>query len=126
LKNELLDYNELNVDASNPFSQYGRDNPEILFYCQMVSSPILSNTRLNVDSNLYDSYLSNDLRKPAFYRFNAERLIYKGGYTGITTSMFTGLTTAEIYLLIAECKARTEPSSEGAIWYVNELLRKRM
>lgn len=124
--NQLLDYNTVDVYAQNPFSQYGRDNIEILFYAQVINNTIFANSRLNVVKELYDSYEDNDLRKKAFFRVDGDRIIYKGGYMGGTTNMFIGVTTAELYLLMAEFMLRIDGGVEQSVKYLNAFLKNRI
>ncbi|WP_316812561.1 RagB/SusD family nutrient uptake outer membrane protein [Pedobacter heparinus] len=115
----LLDYNE--VLASANF--IGRYNKEVLFHTNFVASFITTNCL--VDRNLFDAYLSNDLRKTRFYRQNANNTIsFKGAYESLTNQQFNGLSTDEIYLTRSECYARAGKTAE-AMKDLNDLMIKR-
>lgn len=123
MSNELIDYNLLDTSSAVPFPTYGIDNPEILFYATAVKTPILSDTRITIDSTLYGSYEDHDLRKKVFFTKRDNRVIPKAGYSGITAFIFTGITTAELHLIAAECFAMTD--IDRAIELVNRLRRNR-
>lgn len=103
-RNELLDYNnsnEVKLTAAFPFSLF---NKETTFYMELKPT-ILSNAYSNIDSVLYRSYDSNDLRKQAYFKLTANTVNFKGQYSG-STLLFGGVATDEIYLIRAECLAR--------------------
>jgi len=125
---QLLDYNDGNVvSLSNTyrFSTRGTNNPEVLFYaegantsiCPWTSSPGI------VLPELYKSYSDADLRKTFFYAFQDTDVKYRGAYSGSDLN-FTGLAIDEIYLVRAECYARTG-KTESAMADINTLLAKR-
>jgi len=122
----LLDYNEVNTSLSFPFAFDGRGqgNREIIFFSQVTVS-ILANSRLNIDSLLYDSYGESDLRKQAFFFDTGGRNVFKGSYSGTASLKFTGLTTAELLLVRAECNARLG-KIEDAVADLNLLLSNRI
>jgi starch-binding outer membrane protein, SusD/RagB family len=117
----LLDYNLLNVNASFPIVQF---NAEVLFQARNVTSIMSNQNNCLVDTNLYKSYASNDLRKVIFFKNNPSGLVvFKGGYNGSSTS-FSGVANDEVYLIRAECYARKGQVSE-ALNDLNTLLIKR-
>lgn len=120
----IIDYNNIDVNVNLPFPRTGQGNEEVIFYSQMNNATILSNSRLIVDSLLYDSYLSSDLRKNAFFYNNAGVYTFKGHYSGLTANYFCGLTVPEILLIRAECYARLG-EVEGALLDLNTLLKNR-
>jgi len=101
LKNTLLDYN-LVEEEDYPFARF---NDEVIFHSSNTGI-ILSNTRLNPDTLLYQSYTDADLRKSLFFKQTGGRLTYRGSYDG-SSRMFCGIATDEIYLIRAECFARS-------------------
>ena len=120
LKDGLLDYNTLAPSASAPFPlPFSAVNPEILFFSEMSTS-LLGNPAVGVDSTLFKSYQDGDLRKTLY--FSAARN-FKGSYTG-TLYPFSGLGTDEVYLNKAECLARLGQTSL-AMDVLNRLLEKR-
>ncbi|MFA4867836.1 MAG: RagB/SusD family nutrient uptake outer membrane protein [Pedobacter sp.] len=120
LRNELLDYNKIVISTSRTFAHpFTTPNPEILFWARDNFGVNNSSTFL-VKQSLYDSYASNDLRKSRFFTA-ARRFI--GTYTGLSQSL-CGLTTREVYLIAAECEARSNKTNE-ALDYLNTLCQKR-
>ncbi len=105
ISNDLLDYHSLDLDAAFPFPINGLQNPEIIYFTMMSYAPILANAYLHVDSTLYKSYTDADLRKRGFFLETEGNVSFKGGYTGSPIIHFSGLTTAELYLIRSECTA---------------------
>lgn len=125
LKADLLDYNntaEVNVTASVPFKPY---NTEIVFYSEMNTNVYVhSTTKSFIDTALYSDYSDSDLRKTAFFSPSAGYEKYKGSYLANISHFFTGIATDELYLIRAECSARTG-NMEAAIAELNALLINR-
>lgn len=121
---EIIDYNNVDVDANTPFPLYGQGNKEIIFYSQMDVAAILLNSRLTIDSALYESYENDDLRKRAFFFDNDGRKAYKGSYAGMASYMFSGLTIPELILVRSECNVRLG-ELEAAVADLNHLLSNR-
>lgn len=121
LNDILLDYNTVDPSPARPFPKF---NPEVVFYTFAGNFPILSNSRAKIDSNLYQSFEENDLRKLIFFRNNNNGTYgFKGTYSG-GTGGFTGIANDEIYLIKAECLAR-DNKVEEAMNTLNALLIKR-
>ncbi|GAA0884988.1 hypothetical protein GCM10009120_35870 [Sphingobacterium siyangense subsp. cladoniae] len=121
-RNELLDYNnsnEVKLTASFPFSLF---NKETTFYMELKAT-ILSNAYSNIDSVLYRSYDSNDLRKQAYFKVLNNVINFKGQYSG-SALLFGGVATDEIYLIRAECLARAGKLVEAQA-DLNKLLATR-
>lgn len=122
--NNLLDYNDLaevNPSSNYPFKVL---NKEVIFHA--ASNYVFDLLNSKVDSVLYDSYESNDIRKAAFFHDNGDGSFqFKGNYAqaGIIL-LFCGIATDEIYLIRAECKARAGKVQE-AMDDLNILLNKR-
>ncbi|GEP94089.1 RagB/SusD family nutrient uptake outer membrane protein [Chitinophaga cymbidii] len=128
--NGLLDFNSNTISISKPyrFPDFLSGNDEIIFYAYAVgNSAATPNDGLNhafVDSTLYDSYDSNDLRKIYFYNVTSSgKPKFRGTYAGIGRN-FAGIATNEVYLIRAECNARLNNLPE-AISDLNVLLEKR-
>lgn len=121
----LIDFNNLDFNKNYTFTNdYGISNKEVLFFWQMANSPIISPVRLNVDEELLSTYEEVDLRYSAYFNKNTENgMGFKGSYGG-DRLMFTGLTTSELWLIRAECRARMG-QGEKAIEDLNELLKHR-
>lgn len=118
----LLDYN--NIPSGAGFKQY---NEETILFATMGSSRIFNNSATcPVDSTLYNSYDTSDLRKKLFFDAGAGNAkVFKGSYSGPSNSAkFCGLTTAEVFLIRAECYARKD-SVAAAMQDLNTLMIKR-
>ena len=128
--NTLIDYNdasEVNTNLSEPFINKGIRNKEILYYINEDGSLNAVNTSAKIDSVLFNSYDTTDLRRAAFFRQNTPENTYrfKGSYNGSSSvGAFTGVGTAEVYLIKAECNARLGNIST-AMQDLNSLLVKR-
>lgn len=121
LKNFLLDYNSLNPAAAQPFSRF---NQEVIFAANMMTAPMHYVNNLMIDSSLYQSYATNDLRRSLFFQSNGTGTFgYKGSYDG-ASSLFNGIASDEVYLISAESQARTGDIN-GALAALNTLLLKR-
>lgn len=128
IKNALINFNELNTSLTFPFSQVKyANNPEVIFACVMLYNPwpiIVRGATARVDSILYSSYGSNDLRKGTYFRAaSPSGYRFKGSYDG-KDYLFTGLATDELYLIRAECLARKGAVVES-ITTLNTLLQAR-
>lgn len=125
---ELLDYNTLNPNLSYPFTTLNIKNPEIIFACNMVGSRGASYPTRDmfalVNSELLSLYKQGDLRRDVFFKNNPNNTVsYKGSYNG-DDYFFAGITTSELYLILAECYAR-EQKLDKSLEYLNRLLEKR-
>jgi hypothetical protein len=96
----------------------------------LYQSNLLSTTNLfyhssfSVDSTLYDSYSSQDLRKELFFTIGPSGLpVPFFNYSG-NTEKFSGLATDEVFLIRAECHARLE-NKESALQDLTKLLNTR-
>jgi len=123
LQNTLMDYNTIDPNNEYPFAVF---NDEDIFQCEMISGPdnIPVNPYLSfVDSNLYNSYADNDLRKTLFFKPLGVDYYFTGSYSG-GYQLFAGIATDEMYLIRAECEARKHNIS-AALTDLNSLLVKR-
>lgn len=121
LYNKLTDYNTLNPGASLPFLKF---NEEVVYDEDMLAQAIFINPRRIVDSTLYSLYETNDLRKSLFFFTSSGVINFKGQYTGSAISNFSGTSTAELYLIRAECNARIG-NTTAALSDLNMLLKNR-
>lgn len=119
----LLDFNQIDVGRPIPFS---RQNEETLFYMTVSGNEsVFSPSFANVDTVLFRSYEDADLRRQAFFTTNNNRTVFKGSYTGANNStLFGGITTAELYLNLSECYIRLGQVETG-LSYLNVLLQNR-
>lgn len=123
VKNILIDYNTLNPSIQYPFGDY-RNNPEVVYYFHSQSGLSGVEGVAIVDTSLYKSFQSNDLRKSLFFvDIGGGSYSFRGKYTG-NAALFTGIATDEIILIRAECNARLGSTSE-AMQDLNNLLSKR-
>lgn len=121
LKNDLLDYNTISATPAFPFTVF---NKETLFASFANTNNLVTNTKAMIDSNLYASYATNDLRKTLFFKDNGnKRFSFRGSYTG-SAAYLTGVCTDEMYLTCAESFARSGNVS-AAMNDLNALLVKR-
>lgn len=124
LNSKLIDYSSLQYTSTDsPFDPY---NDETIFYSFISGgSFLLSNVR--IDSILFRSYQDDDLRKVAYYNYDPVRNVtqFKGTYSGPGQgTFFSGLATDELYLIRAECYARSGRINESMI-DLNVLLKTR-
>lgn len=121
---ELLDYNTVNSNLTVPFTP---SNAEVIWLASTNSvSALLAPARCRIDTLLYASYASNDLRKNTFFIKNSDGYYtFKGTYDSrVTGYLFKGLTMDELYLIKAECEVRGGNIQEG-LTKLSELLSYR-
>lgn len=116
----LLDYNTISESAATPFT---RLNPESMVIGSIGKNylTVLYDTpaSISITRELYDLYTDDDLRKTIFFQTDlATGLIKtKRNYSGPSLLPYAGLATDEVYLIKAECAARS-----GDVGVVKELL----
>ena len=126
--NTLLNFNNLTTTATYPFPLF---NNEVIFHKTMNNYSSISSPYAMIDSNLYASYSTNDLRKQFFFKLNVNSSTYYnlntayfiGSYSNAKLN-FTGLTVDEMYLDRAECEARAGNMGPAMI-DLNTLLQTR-
>lgn len=125
INSQLIDYNnasDVNIGGAVPFKELNR---ETLFYTKISTGYAGINPSVGlVDSNLYILYNSNDLRRTAFFRSTGLYRSFKGSYTANAFTLFSGITTAEMFLTRAECYARAG-NKDAALADLNSLMIKR-
>jgi len=119
LNNNLIDFNTLDKKAAYPIPPFNR---EMIFYVSTYGYELASNIA-NIDSNLYASYATDDLRRSIFFKVKNGIASFKGSYNGDYT-LFTGIATDEMYVTRAECEAR-EINITAALNDLNTLLSMR-
>ncbi|MBD1395143.1 RagB/SusD family nutrient uptake outer membrane protein [Mucilaginibacter glaciei] len=121
--NKLIDYNTLTVSAAIPFKQF---NDEVIYDSKAAGPQALSQSKARVDTLLYASYSTNDLRRNVLFKVNPNGTVaFKGNYTGVAgASLFTGIATNELYLIKAETAVRNG-DSRTALTALNSLLVTR-
>jgi SusD family. len=120
LSNTLLDFNTLSNGRIPLFT----NNPEVLYNATSLSYGPISPLNAIVDSNLYNSYDTNDLRRSIFYKLFNNQQTFWGSYDGRIIPFFSGLATDEVLLSRAECNARLG-NLDDATNDLNTLLEKR-
>lgn len=119
-KNDLLDFNE--IPETNP--TLGIFNKEVIFHCTMSNwGLVFVPTYILIDTNLYNKYDKNDLRKTRFFENNAGEISFKGTYNQDILP-FSGIATDEVYLIRSEAFVRDHQLSKG-LDDLNYLLRTR-
>ncbi len=118
MKDTLLDYNSLDTTAAYPVKRLG---PEIIME-NMLNLSFSAFTR--IDSSLYKMFDSNDLRKQILFNDNADGSHSFGGSYEGSGAAFGGIATDELYLMRAECLARSGNTAQ-ALTDLNTLLTKR-
>ncbi|MEJ5089092.1 RagB/SusD family nutrient uptake outer membrane protein [Sphingobacterium faecium] len=122
LNNFLINFNDVPASSAMPFARF---NDEVLFPASTFLAGPLGTFFSRVDSNLYLSYGSQDLRKERFYQKSEDgHYSFKGSYDGSESGIFVGITTSEIYLIRAEAAVRTNNIQHG-LSDLNHLLKNR-
>lgn len=125
INNTLSDYNNfittnyvLTNSAQFPLS-------EMLYLSKLTNYSPFSFTRGIVDSSLYQSYESADLRKTYFFQTYSGQIRFRGSYYFKKNGyLFDGMANDELYLIRAECYAR-QGDVNAAMKDLNALLIKR-
>ncbi len=121
LKSNLIDFNTLSATANYPMGTF---NAEIIMDFTIQGQSLLSNSWNKMDTTLYRSYATNDLRRTLWYKAAGTGMVaFFGSYEG-NSSSFGGFATDEMYLVRAEASARTGNGS-AAMSDLNALLIKR-
>jgi tetratricopeptide (TPR) repeat protein len=120
----LLDFNDKSVVDSTSASPIQKFNAEVIFYAT-VASPVNALSFASVDTTIYRSFDSIDLRKPVYFSSRPDGTkFFKGSYNGGSSDLFQGIAVDEMYLIRAECNARLNNADE-ALNDLNKLLIKR-
>lgn len=112
----LIDYNTATA-TTTPFGQVLPNGmEEVIFYNKKLSYAFFTSGIIKIDPSLVNLYQANDLRKRYYFRDGSNGSVSFTGYEGLTTD--------ELYLISAECKARRK-DTHGALGELNVLLLKR-
>jgi tetratricopeptide (TPR) repeat protein len=127
LYNALLDFNDstlVNKSSPSPIPIF---NKEVIYFT-FTGSCLNASAKAKIDSNLYRSYDSSDLRKVVFFSpntgINAGTYRFKGSYNGGSVNLFNGIATDEVYLIRAEAYARLD-NKNAALNDLDTLLIRR-
>jgi starch-binding outer membrane protein, SusD/RagB family len=112
--NSLMDYAD-NLSAIHAGSAFSLFNPEVDFPAVCLFNKGVYSFG-GITPEFYQSYDTNDLRKILIF--------FKGSYSGDDTKLFCGISTGEVYLIVAECYARLG-RTENSADILNALLQKR-
>jgi hypothetical protein len=118
--NTLTDFNTLSPTS---FSISNDFLAEDIYHTSLIFYSLLHRRNSIVDSNLYRSYDSNDLRKSLYFFTSSGQIRFRGTYD-YNGNKFSGLATDEMYLIRAECNARFG-NLTSAMNDLNTLLIKR-
>lgn len=117
ITNALMDYNQLDPTPYYPFPY---SNVENLYYNHSQKTL----PRIKIDSTLYASYDSDDLRKILYFKdLNDGSYGIRNNYDQ-NASYYMGIATDEMYLIKSECEARFG-QVEQAMKDLNDLLITR-
>ncbi|MEI3796561.1 MULTISPECIES: RagB/SusD family nutrient uptake outer membrane protein [unclassified Chitinophaga] len=139
LRGQLIDFNTLGADDPANFyeyafaADYGASNPEMIYYSvsdngYTTALNSVFKDRAEFHPSLLALYEPGDIRYKVYFRpyidVDGYRfLVFKGSYAAY--SYFSGLAADEIYLLNAECNARTN-KIDKALDDLNLLLKNRI
>ncbi|WP_164126427.1 RagB/SusD family nutrient uptake outer membrane protein [Sphingobacterium luzhongxinii] len=126
LHSEVMDFNDPNLKLGSNLPFANKYNPEVVFYSAIGTYSISTAHPMyaRIDKGLYDSYEVADLRKQAYFLPLADGYRFKGMYSENKNLCFTGITTAELLLIKAECRAR-EKDVKGTTDAMKLILQKR-
>ncbi|MGN6801264.1 MAG: RagB/SusD family nutrient uptake outer membrane protein [Ginsengibacter sp.] len=123
IQNTLIDYNNADSTASKPFTRF---NDEVIFSAATAGNATLYTSHRIVDSFLFSSYSTNDLRRALFFKkTGANQYGFKGNYQESAFGvLFNGFAVDEMLLIRSESFAR-ENKVSLAMDDLNELLAAR-
>lgn len=123
---KLTDFNTLNKTASAPFTY---DAEETIYFSRIINrytdltSALVKNT-YGISSELLNLYDPSDLRLQIYFQKNTIGNYNIKRINTLNTFPFSGIATDEIYLIKAECLARSGQTAES-LEYLNQLISKR-
>ncbi len=118
----LVDFNTVNASAAMPLGAF---NAEVIFHSLALFSNTVYTGMANIDTLLYQSYDTNDLRKQVYFSGPpGGPWSFKGTYYSDPFYYFNGIAVDEIYLIRAEANARLGHTT-AAMNDLNTLMEKR-
>lgn len=108
LRNTLINYNSINGSVTRPMPVIlPNGNDEVLYYAFLLTYTYTTSSLVYADPALYSSYSDKDLRKSLFFSYKGPgTATFRGSYTG-NIRLFGGLAVDELYMIRAECLARS-------------------
>jgi len=111
MNTKLIDYNSLDNSAAYPFPLF---NDEVIWHAELANNFSLANRNGVITDELFNLYEIDDLRKTLFFQANGpDSRRFIGNYSGVKGPLFNGLANDELYLILAECKVRSNRIQEG-------------
>lgn len=107
-RSQFLDFKTLTIPPLAELfpNDYGLSNPEILFFIGNNVRPISGWVGFDAEPELLALYEAGDIRRQAYFGTTADnRQAFRASYGG-PSLVFNGLTTAELWLMRAETRAR--------------------
>ncbi|QRY55942.1 RagB/SusD family nutrient uptake outer membrane protein [Sphingobacterium siyangense] len=103
-----------NTSGSRPLNLRSKEIHVSAIMVKPSSNPSIG----RINSSLYNQYEDSDLRKMLFFRKESDgKVTFRGHFMN---NLFTGTTTGEVLLILAECKARLGDKN-GALEALNTL-----
>ncbi len=127
LYNTLIDYNTISKTSTTPFST---TNDELIYNATQVVAygeftGNYATARGRISKEIIYFYSPNDLRLVLYFnKLTDSTYTKKRGYRGTGSYAFTGLATDELFLIKAECLARSGQTLI-AMEVLNQLISKR-
>ncbi len=121
---QVIDFNDLNPNSAFPIPATNQTSSELIFYTRMYGSLMVGVNTAKVSEELYTMYDDDDLRKVIYFRKNNDNeILFKGTHMG-HQGLITGITSAELLLIVAECQVRLDQLDKAAE-AINKLKVKR-
>lgn len=126
IDNSLINFNNpadgITIASETPFQKFTK---ETIFYSEMTQNfNIFHPSKAFADTALMALFEDGDLRLKAYYQPEGGYYKFKGTHSNTVSSLFSGLTTAEMYLIGAECQARAGNLDES-VHYLNTFMKSR-
>ncbi|WP_333577760.1 RagB/SusD family nutrient uptake outer membrane protein [Sphingobacterium sp.] len=115
----VQDFNQItNTSSTRPLNIQSKEIHVRAAMVKVSNNP----TTGRISSALYNQYENNDLRKTLYFKAEQDNKVTFKGH--LLTALFTGTTTAEVLLILAESEARLQ-NKDKALSYLNQLAVKR-
>lgn len=124
INSTLMDYNGMSTSGNYSFTRF---NNEVLFPATARLAEALTDVNLLVDTVLYQSFQSNDLRRGLYFKISpsySDQHSFKGSYDRSNGTLFVGLANDEVYLNYIESAVRTNKITQ-ALAKLNYFLQRR-